>query len=90
MRRTGDADVLRLPPGARMILLGPDAVTRRLAARETDPERRWLLEQPRHVRRSFVEQVLDGAGDRRAQERWLLLADDEVRRSFVERVLDGR
>jgi hypothetical protein len=85
----GDADTIRLPPGARMVLLGPDAVAHRLAARDTDPARRWLLGQPRAVRRSFVEQVIDAGGSRRAQERWLLLADEPVRRSFVEQVVDA-
>ena len=89
MAADGDADAIRLPPGARMVLMAPDVVTRSLAARETDPERRWLLEQPRAVRRSFVEHVIDTGGSRRAQERWLLLADEPVRRSFVEQVLDA-
>jgi hypothetical protein len=81
-------DALNLPPGARMVLGSPDAVVHRLAAAERDPERRWLLSQPRAVRRSFVAQVLDGPADRRAQERWLLLAPDAVRRSYVAEVLD--
>ena len=79
-----------LPRGARMALLAPDALTRTLAAVEEDPERRWLLSQPRAVRRSFVEQVVDRPGVPRAHERWLLLQDDAVRRSFVEQVIDGR
>jgi hypothetical protein len=90
MRRPADADLLALPRGARLALLGPDSVVRRLAALESDPERRWLLCQPRAVRASFVEQVLDGPADRRAQERWLLLQDEAVRRSFVAEVLDRR
>jgi hypothetical protein len=73
-----------------MALLAPDALTRTLAAVEEDPERRWLLSQPRAVRRSFVEQVVDRPGVPRAHERWLLLQDDAVRRSFVEQVIDGR
>ena len=92
MRRPGDGDPqdLDLPRGARMALLAPDAVVHRLAAIDPDPERRWLLGQPRAVRASFVAEVIDGAADRRAQERWLLLQDEAVRRSFVEQVLDGR
>ena len=88
MARPGDAQDLGLPRGARLALLAPDAVVRRLAAMDSDPERRWLLRQPRAVRASFVAAVLDGPADRRAQERWLLLQDDAVRRSFVEEVLD--
>jgi hypothetical protein len=91
MPTDGDADdALVLPRGARLALLAPDAVVHRLAGREADPERRWLLAQPREVRASFVREVLDGPGDRRAQERWLLLQDDAVRRSFVAEVLDRR
>ena len=81
-------DALVLPRGARWALLAPAAVVRRLALLESDPERRWLLCQPRAVRASFVAEVVDGPGDRRAQERWLLLQDDAVRRSFVDDVLD--
>jgi hypothetical protein len=81
-------DPLILPRGARWALLAPAPVVRRLAALERDPERRWLLCQPRAVRASFVAEVVDGPGDRRAQERWLLLQDDAVRRSFVADVLD--
>ena len=83
------AEPLDLPRGARMALLAPDAVTRTLAAVEEDPERRWLLCQPRAVRRSFVEQVIDRADDPRAHERWILLQDDAVRRSYVDQVLDA-
>ena len=84
------SDRLELPPGARMVLLAPDAVARRVAALDDDPERRWILRLPRAVRRSFVEQVIDTGGRRRDQERWLLLADDATRRSYVDEVLDGR
>jgi hypothetical protein len=84
------ADRLDLPPGARMMLLAPDAVARRVAALDDDPERRWILCLPRAVRRSFVEDVIDAGGRRRDQERWLLLADDATRRSYVEQVLDVR
>ena len=85
---TPGGDALVLPRGARWALLAPTPVVRRLAALESDPERRWLLEQPRAVRASFVAEVVDGPGDRRAQERWLLLQDDAVRHSFVADVLD--
>lgn len=90
MTRGADGQPLELPPGARLVLMSPDAVARRLAAVDADPERRWLLQQPRAVRCSFVEQVLDGPADRRAQERWLLLQRDAVRRSYVAEVLDTR
>jgi hypothetical protein len=82
-------DRLDLPRGARMALLAPDAVARRIAAMDDDRERRWMLRLPRDVRCSFVAQVVDAGGGRRAQERWLLLADEATRRSYVTEVLDG-
>jgi hypothetical protein len=82
-------DRLDLPRGARMALLAPDAVARRIAALDDDTERRWMLRLPRAVRCSFVEQVIDAGGGRQAQERWLLLADEATRRSYVAEVLDA-
>ena len=78
---------LSLPPGARRLLGAPDAVTRTLAAAESDPERRWLLRRPRAVRRSFVDVVIDGGGDPAVQRRWMLEQDDETRESYVTDVL---
>src|ERR687898_620040 len=76
-----------LPPGARVALLAPSAVTRAVAAADRDPERRWMLRLPRPVRRSFVAEVLDMGADRLHQERWMLLQPDDVRASYVEQVL---
>lgn len=73
-----------LPPGARTVLLGPDMVARSLAARQRDPQRRWLLRRPRTVRRAFVEEVVEGGV---AEERWMLLRDRETRESYVREVL---
>jgi hypothetical protein len=73
-----------LPPGARAVLTGPDLVARGLASRERDPQRRWILRRPRAVRRSFVEEVIDTAGE---QERWMLLQDDDTRLSYIDEVL---
>lgn len=58
-----------LPPGARVALLAPSAVTRAVAAADRDPERRWMLRLPRPVRRSFVAEVLDVGAGRLLQER---------------------
>jgi len=76
-----------LPPGARAALLAPSAVTRALAAADSDPERQWMLRLPRDVRRSFVADVVDKGADPRLQERWMLLQDDDVRESYVQQVL---
>jgi hypothetical protein len=76
-----------LPPGARVALLAPSAVTRAVAAADRNPERRWMLRLPRRVRRSFVADVLDIGEGRLPRERWMLLQPDDVRESYIEQVL---
>jgi hypothetical protein len=72
----------------RRVLLAPDSVARAVSARLRDRKARWMLGQPRHVRRSYVEEVLGGRGDREVREqRWMLLQDDPVRLSYVDQVL---
>jgi len=83
----GEAPIV-LPPGARAVLRAPDALTRTIAAAETDPERRWLLRRARAVRRSFVEQVIDRGAGAAVQRRWMLEQDDDVRASYVAEVLE--
>ena len=78
-----------LPPGGRSVLRGPDALARAIAVTESDVERRWLLRQPRVVRRSFVTEVIDVGGGPVQQQRWMLLQDEGVRRSYVAEVLDA-
>jgi hypothetical protein len=73
-----------LPRHARAVLTGPDFVARNLAWSERDPQRKWMLQRPRAVRRSYVSVVVDGAGD---EERWMLEQDDDTRRSYVADVL---
>jgi hypothetical protein len=74
----------------RTILLAPAPVARAAALAARSPEERWMLAQPREVRRSYVEQVVDRPDDPHAQERWMLLQPDVVRLSYVRDVLDGR
>lgn len=69
----------------KRVLLGPAAV-RRAAARTAGPRERWMLAQPRSVRRSFVREVLDGGAN---EEAWMLLQPDEVRESYVREVLEA-
>jgi hypothetical protein len=71
----------------RSILLAPAAIARAAALGVNGREERWMLAQPRHVRRSYVEQVLDGPDDPNAQMRWMLAQEDAVRLSYVEDVL---
>jgi hypothetical protein len=75
-----------LPPGARAVLSGPDFVARQIAHRQSDPQQRWILRQPKVVRRSFLEEIIDGEA---SQERWMLLQDDETRLSYVWEVLEA-
>jgi hypothetical protein len=82
-----DRDVPRLGSAERAVLLAPDAVARAAALGARHPEQRWMLCQPRTVRRSFVEEVVDGHGD---QERWMLHQDDAVCRSYADKVLAPR
>ena len=77
----------RLALVERAVLLAPDRVARAAAPYAALPEERWMLTQPRWVRRSFVRNVVR-AGDRmRAQEAWMLRQPDAVRESYVREVL---
>jgi hypothetical protein len=71
----------------RSILLAPGPLARAAALGANTPEQRWMLVQPRAVRRSYVEQVLDRPADPDAQMRWMLGQPDAVRRSYVRDVL---
>ena len=73
----------------RAVLTGPDVIARTAARRVAAPEQRWLLRQPRAVRCSFVEKVVDQPGDPHAAERWMLLQKEAVRKSYVAEVLTG-
>jgi nuclear transport factor 2 (NTF2) superfamily protein len=82
-------EVPRLSPAERAVLLGPDLVARTAARQVRAAEQRWLLRQPRGVRRSFVEDVIDADGDPNAAERWMLGQAEAVRSSYVADVLDA-
>jgi hypothetical protein len=71
----------------RSILLAPNAVAKAAALGTNKREERWMLAQPRAVRRSYVEVVLERPDDPHAQERWMLLQTDAVRLSYVKNVL---
>jgi hypothetical protein len=73
----------------RAVLTGPDVIARAASLSVRAPEQRWLLRQPRAVRCSFVEDVIDRPDDPSAAERWMLTAPAAVRRSYVAEVLDG-
>lgn len=72
----------------RQILMGPDWVARAAAGAVNDPRARWMLRQPRDVRRSYALEVHGKPDEDRLAERWMLLQPDAVRRSYIEHVLD--
>jgi hypothetical protein len=73
----------------RLILLAPDPVAKAVALVPVTRQARWMLAQPRAVRRSYVEEVVDRRDDPNAQERWMLLQSRRVRASYVKEVLDA-
>ena len=78
-------------PGAveRSALLAPDFIASAAANATNDPQAKWLLNQQKPVRESYVNEVLDRKGDRTLlSTRWLLRQPDDVRRSYVENVVD--
>jgi hypothetical protein len=80
-------DPPRLSRIARSVLLSASPVASAAALASFRPEQRWMLNQPREIRRSFVAEVVDAGGTRLAQERWMLLQDDDVRASYADKVL---
>src|SRR3954452_14110711 len=74
----------------KQILMGPDWVDRAEAGALNDPKARWMLRQPRDVRRSYALEVHGRPDEDRLAERWMLLQPEEVRLSYVEHVLDKR
>lgn len=70
---------------ARTVLLAPNVVSRAAARAADAPEEVWMLMQPREVRASYVEQVIDGQGDPQV---WMLRQRSEVRESYIREVLE--
>ena len=71
----------------RQILLAPDAVARAAAPLAPDAQSRWMLRQPRALRRAFAEEVFGREDEERLQQAWMLRQPRDVRESFVEHVL---
>jgi hypothetical protein len=69
------------------VLLAPSAVARVAAGLADEIEERWLLNQPRSVRRSYADVVL-GRDDERVREIWMLRQPDVVRESYIREVLE--
>jgi hypothetical protein len=71
----------------RQILTAPDAVAKAAAPLAPDPEQRWMLKQPRELRRSFADEVFGRPDEEERQEVWMLHQPYEVRESFAREVL---
>ena len=71
----------------RQVLLAPDVVARAAAAMAPDREQRWMLRQPRDLRRSFADEVFGRPDEETRQEAWMLMQPREVRESFLEHVV---
>jgi hypothetical protein len=71
----------------RQVLLAPDVVARAAARVVSEPEQRWMLLQPRDVRRSFAREVHGRADAELRQQVWLLRQPEAVRESFIREVL---
>jgi hypothetical protein len=86
-----EADVSSPGGVERSALLGPDFIANAAASATGDPQAKWLLNQPKPVRESYVKEVLDTEGDRDLlSTAWLLKQDDDVRESYVRDVVDPR
>jgi hypothetical protein len=68
-------------------LRAPALVRRAAATQARDPVEQWMLRQPKHVRTSYVAEVLDRGGDERLAEIWMLRQPEAVRESYIEEVL---
>jgi len=77
-----------MPPAERQVLVAPDVVARAAAAVAPDPEARWMLRQPRSLRRQFADEVFGRPDMELRQQVWMLRQDDDVRESFIRRVLE--
>jgi hypothetical protein len=71
----------------RSLLLAPDAVARAAAPFAPDAAARWMLRQPRAVRRSFVEEVIGREDEELHRQVWMLRQPRQVRERFVAEVL---
>ena len=77
-----------MPSPERSLLLAPGPIARAAARMAREPEQRWMLCQPRDVRRTYVAEVVDRPGLENAAEIWLLRQPDAVRASYVREVLE--
>ena len=73
----------------RRVLLGPAFLCRAAAQGTADPEERWMLNQPRLVRESYVLQVHDRPGDPELlRQIWMMRQPDDVRERYIREILE--
>ena len=73
----------------RRILTAPSPVARAAARVAALPEQRWILTQPRDVRRSYAENVLGQPNEKLRQQIWMLRQTKAVRESYIADVLEA-
>jgi hypothetical protein len=71
----------------RAVLTAPGPVARAAARVAALPEQRWILGQPRDVRRSYAAEVLGRPDEALQQQIWMLRQTEEVRESYIADVL---
>jgi len=74
----------------RRILTAPAAVARAPSKVATQPEQRWILTQPREVRRSYAEDVFGRPDEELQQQIWMLRQAKAVRESYIAEVLQAK
>jgi hypothetical protein len=72
----------------RQVLKAPDAVARRAARLAAEREQRWMLRQPRAVRRSFAAEVHGRPDEALREQIWMLRQDEATRESYIREVLE--
>ena len=73
----------------RRILTAPAPVARAAARVASLPEQRWILAQPRDVRRSYAAEVLGHPDEPLRQQIWMLRQTKAVRESYIADVLEA-
>lgn len=76
-----------MPPAERQVLVAPDSIARAAATLAPEPEIRWMLRQPRSIRRAFAAEVFGRPDEDLRQQVWMLHQPLEIRQSYVDKVL---
>ena len=71
----------------RSILTSPGPFARAASHAAREPEQRWMLTQPREIRRDFAVEVFGREDADLRQEVWMLRQPKAVRESFIDNVL---